>query len=325
MGGPLSRGDPRVIDRALETLNRRGPDGSGRWTSADRHARPSAIGGSRSSTLPSAARSRRSRRTAARLSFTTGRSTTSGESGQELEAAGRTLRVRQRRRGRPPAAADGGLRRALDRSRRHVRPRSLGARRGGGSFSRGTGWESSPSTTRDLAGRPRLRFGAQGPSRLSRDPGPARSRRAVGLPLPTGTSRSTARLFAGIRKLPPGHRLIYRRRARDRFDVDALLEARALARSGTTPRSCGSASTRRFDLHLVSDVPVGRVPLGWARLHRPSSRGRSRTLPALPDVHDRIPGRRPQRPRVRPGRVGGLRHARIGTRSCRHRRTCRRL
>jgi asparagine synthase (glutamine-hydrolysing) len=30
--------DPHAIDRALETLNRRGPDGSGRWTSPDRTA-----------------------------------------------------------------------------------------------------------------------------------------------------------------------------------------------------------------------------------------------------------------------------------------------
>src|SRR6476661_6569963 len=30
--------DPHVLDRALESLNRRGPDGSGRWLSPDRLA-----------------------------------------------------------------------------------------------------------------------------------------------------------------------------------------------------------------------------------------------------------------------------------------------
>lgn len=243
--------DPHAIDRALETLNRRGPDGSGRWISADGrvclgHRRLAILDPSIRGEEPSIAADRRSaflhngeiynfRHLRARLEedgeeFT---STSDGEVAHRLlrrEGIGALEKID----GMFALALWNDVDRSLllARDRLGIKPLYYARVDGGLAFA------SEPKALVALPGIS---------ARVDQD--------ALSDFLSYGYVPYDRCLFAGIRKLPPGHRLLFDADSGDlRVEAFWRLERRSVR---DDPEELRDRLNRAVQSQLVSDVPVG--------------------------------------------------------------------
>jgi asparagine synthase (glutamine-hydrolysing) len=267
--------DPRVIDRALETLNRRGPDGSGRWTNADGlvtlgHRRLAILDPSSRGEEPSIAPDRAS------AFIHNGEIYNFREVRSALESAGERF----------VSESDGEVAHRLLRSEGIP-----GLSRLDGMFALAL-WEEKPR--RLLLARDRLGikplFYAHGPDGLAFASEPKALLAFPALAarldpdslfdfLSYGYVPWDRSMFQGIRKLPPGHRLVYDARA-GTIDVEAWWRLeRGTVRDD--PEELRDRLDRAVRSHLVSDVPVGAFLSGGLDSTTVVARA-ARSLPDLP-------------------------------------------
>ena len=250
-----ARADRDVLARMSAALVHRGPDSGGDCSSTRR--RGSRRGGWRSSTSR-AATSRSPARTAASPSSRTARSTTTSRCAPSSSAPGTAS---------PPAATP----RCSSTSTRSTASASPSACAGcspsrsgtaarGGSCSRATASGSSRSTT---AWRPRGSPSPPSSRRCSTCPGLSRDvdLDALQAYLAFNAIHGPATIFREVRKLPPGHVLVYEGgTARIERYADSMPVAEAQQRDEPWEALAAELRERLRDsvrAHLVADVPVG--------------------------------------------------------------------
>ena len=243
--------DPAAMDRALEALNRRGPDGSGTWISPDRrvilgHRRLAILDPSVRGEEPSVAPDRQS------AFVHNGEIYNFRELRKDLESRGESF----------VSESDGEVAHRLLRLEG-----ASGLARIEGMFALAF-WDDASRTlllARDRIGIKPLyyaklpggfAFGSE-PKAILRLPGlsPRLDPDALSDFLAYGYVPFDRSLFAGIRKLPPAHRLVYDE-ASGRVEVSPFwkLERREVR---DDPGELRERLDRAVVSHLVSDVPVG--------------------------------------------------------------------
>ncbi len=267
--------DPHAVDRALETLNRRGPDGSGRWCSPDAtailgHRRLAILDPSIRGEEPSLAPDRASAfiHNGEIYNFRQIREDleTQGErfvSESDGEVAHRLLRLHGpdalcRLEGMFVLALwdDASGRLLLARDRLGIKPLYYTRAAGGIAFA------SEPKALLSLPGIS---------ARLDPD--------AVSDFLSYGYVPFDRCIFEGIRKLPPAHRLLFDRAAGTiRVEPFWRLERRDVSDDPDELRARLDEAVRS---HLVSDVPVGAFLSGGLDSSTVVARA-SREIPGLP-------------------------------------------
>jgi len=249
--------DPHAVDRALETLNRRGPDGSGRWTSPDGcatlgHRRLAILDPSVRGEEPSVASDGasafihngeiynfRALRTALEAEGERFLSTSDGEVAHRL----------LRRKGKYALESIDGMfalafwhdrerRLLLARDRLGIKPLYYAVLPGGFAFA------SEPKAILALPGIS---------ARVDAD--------ALSDFLSYGYVPFDRCLFAGIRKLPPGHRLVFEARSGEvRVEPYWTLSTAGAGSPGAArdrPEELRDRIENAVRSQLVSDVPVG--------------------------------------------------------------------
>ena len=276
------------MDRALEALNRRGPDGSGTLDRSPTGASFSGTAGSRSWTLrPRRGAVRRAGRRSPRSS-TTARSTTSGYSAGTSSPAAKSFvsesdgEVAHRLLRREGAGASLGSRdvraRALERGDADASPRPRPHR-------------DQAALLRAAARGLRVRLGAEG------DPAGCPGSRRASIPTRSRTSSLTATSRSTARSSPESGSFL-------RPTAWPTSRGRAHRASSRSGGSSARAGPRTIAEELRDRLGRGRgvapglrrsgrgVPLRRARLHDGRLAGGARAAPALPDVHRRLRRRR---------------------------------